>query len=403
MRHELVVALVRALPKGLRRGLVPAPQTATTVLARIGPQDGSLLPLLARELTRIGGTPVSVSDWRGVRLPDHLRVRYRVIDQGRVLTHGNDLSALRNGFAQHIRQSLTRITPLTQHSGLTDWTIGSLQKSLTVSRNGLELQTYPSLIDEGGTVGVRALPTRAEQREAMWLGTRRLLRLALSNPARMIDSHLDRSQKLALSQAPHADVSTVLEDCLACVIDAIVVDHGGPAWDAETFAGLRHDVRERAPRLVALTAKVTADIATRSQAVRGRLAEPAPPGLQAGRNDVARHLGRLVYPGFIAATGGTRIGRVPRYVQGMLVRLDAMGRSPQRDADGMSLVHDLEEEHRLLRTLRADQGRELNVIRWQLEELRISVFAQSLGTAERVSEARVRKALADVRQRSVAR
>ncbi|MGI9016912.1 MAG: ATP-dependent RNA helicase HrpA [Euzebya sp.] len=398
MRHELVVALIRGLPKHLRRGLVPAPDTATRVLQRISPDDGPLLPLLARELTRIGGAAVQVEEWRGVRIPDHLRVRYRIVDDGRVLASGGDLAALKNGVAAHLRRAIAQTTSLPDQSGLTGWSVGSLPRSVTGTRNGVEVTSYPALVDEGDAVGVRTFATAQEQRREMWAGTHRLLRLALQNPVRMVDRTLDRATKLALTQSPHPDISAVLEDALACVIDAIMSDHGGPVWTKQEFDTLKDDVVVRSPRLLVVTTKAAADIASRAQSIKQRLAQPAPQSLQQGRTDAARQLGRLVYAGFITATGGRQLGHLPRYLQGILVRLDTMGRSPGRDAEHTALITDLEEEYRLLVRLRPDRADALRELRWQLEEFRVSLFAQSLGTATRVSESRLRGRLAEIRQ-----
>lgn len=397
LHHELVVALIRALPKSLRRGLVPAPQTATMVLRRIGPTDGPLLPVLARELTRIGGTPVGVEAWRGVTLPGHLRPHFRVMDGDRVLTSGSDLSALRAGTADHVRQAVAQASPIPNRSDLTDWPIGDLPREVTVEHGGLAVTSYPALVDEGTTVGVRNLPSRTEQQRAMWSGTRRLLRLQLPNPVKTVDGGVDKATKLALTLSPHDDIVAVVEDCLGCVIDAIVADGGGPVWTVTDFRALQADVAQRSPRLLINTARAVAQIVSQADVVKQRLRQPAPPSADAARHDVARQLGRLIYPGFVTATGGRQLVHLSRYVRGMTVRLDAVGRNAQRDAEGMALITDLEEEHRLLSRLHPDRQGGLLQIRWQLEELRVSLFAQGLGTAQKISEARVRQALAQIR------
>ncbi|CAN5404312.1 ATP-dependent RNA helicase HrpA [soil metagenome] len=400
MRHELVVALIRALPKPLRRGLVPAPDTATAVLSRIGPADGPLLPTLARELTRIGGTPVGVEAWRGAVIPDHLRICYRVVDDATELAAGPDLQALKRGVDAHLRQALAEATPVQAHTGLTAWTIGPLDRRVTASRRGIEVTAYPALVDEGTTVGVATFSTEPEQRQAHWLGTRRLLRLALPNPVRTADAQLGRHTKLALTRAPHPDVAAVIEDCTACVIDAILSERGGPVWTPEAFEALRIEVRERSPRLLGITARAVADLVTQGEAIKDRMRQPAPPGLDPARRDIGRQLGRLLYPGFVTATGGDRLGHLRRYLQGVLVRLETMGRNPDRDAEHSALVADLEEEYHLLRPMRPGSAAALRQVRWSLEELRISLFAQGLGTAERVSEARIRDQLARIRRQS---
>ncbi len=397
VRQELVVALIKALPKSLRRALVPAPQTAARVVERVGPADGPLLPVLARELTRIGGVPVPVEAWQGADLPDHLRIRYRVVEGDRVLAAGRDLAALKAGVADQMTQAVATAAPVPTHTGLTAWTIGDLPRSVTAGDGPYRVTSYPSLVDEGDTVGVAALPTAGEQQTAMWQGTRRLLRLALPSPVRTVNTALGQSAKLALSRAPHPDVTAVMEDVQACVIDAVVADRGGPAWTSEDFEELRVAVRERSPRLLAITARAVADIVTRADAVKERMRRPGPAALDPVRQDIAGQLGRLVYPGFVAATGGRWLGHLSRYLKGMDVRLEAAGRNPGRDAELLAVVADLEEEHRLLQELRPDQAPALQEVRWQLEELRVGLFAQSLGTAVKVSESRLRDALAQIR------
>ena len=233
----------------------------------------------------------------------------------------------------------------------------------------------------------------------MAAGTRRLLRLSLPSPVKHVASRLGQREKLALTLAPHPDVPAVIDDCLACVIDALVEDAGGPAWDGTAFAALQANVRRRAPDLVATTARAAARIVSDAQTVKERLRTPLPGQLDHAKRDVAQQLGRLVYPGFVSATGGARLAHLPRYLAGMRTRLETMGRAPDRDAQHMATVRDLEEELRLLTETR---GHTLDVVaatavRWQLEELRVAMFAQQLGTAERVSEARVRQALATLR------
>lgn len=399
LRHELVVALIRALPKPLRRTLVPAPETASAVLAEISPEDGPFLPVLARALSRRGGVAISADAWAGARIPDHLRMRYRVVGRDGVVAEGDDLSAIKAGVATHVRRAVRASAAVPSHTGLTAWTIGDLPREVRATRDGVEVVAHPALVDEGATVGVRAYSTPAAQAAAMRTGTRRLLRLALPNPVKVVAANLDRAEKMALTLAPHEDVAAVVEDCLACVLDALVEDAGGFPWDEAAFTALRTTARERAPDLVVVTARATARIVQQAQQVRERLRSPIPPSLEPSRRDVARQLGRMVYPGFVAATGGARLGHLPRYLQGMVVRLETMGRNPERDADNLAVVTDLEEELRLLaeRRDRPVDREALAAVRWSIEELRISMFAQQLGTAERISEHRVRDRLAALR------
>src|SRR5215207_4791192 len=372
-RGELVTALIRSLPKDARRKLVPVPEVAAEVLAALKPRKGRFADAVAAELWRLRGVRVGPGDFDPARLPAHLRMTFRIEDeQGAVVAEGTDLGALRERVRPRLRAELASAAAGLEASGLTAWTIGELPRTVALPGTGQAVRGYPALVDEGATVGVRVLETPAVQ------------------------GRLTNAQRLALAGAPHDGVGAVLADATTAALDALIAEAGGPAWDAAAFARLRSHV---GGRLQAKTAEVVAAVARILDAARDverRLETLSAPAFEPARRDVRAQLARLVQPGFAARTGAARLGDVERYLQGAARRLDRLPDATAVDRDRMRAVHELEEAYR--RRLDAwPRGRalpqDLREVPWMIEELRVSQFAQGLGTRGQVSAKRIRRAL----------
>ena len=400
LRPELVTALIRSLPKELRRPLVPVPEVAAAVLERLEPRSEPLLDALARELERLRGIHIPRAAFDVSRLPPHLRMGFRIEDErGALVAEGDDLDALRDQARPRLRAELAAAASPLEHHGLRSWTIGTLAKVVALPGTGHAVRGYPAVVDEGDAVGVRVLETPAAQREAMHAGTRKLIALNVPSPIRHVQSGLGNAAKLALAGAPHASPRAVLEDATVAALEALIAEAGGPAWDEAGFARLRAHV---AGALVERTAQVVADVVRILEAAREveRRLEPlaAAAALAPAREDVERQLQRLVFPGFAGATGAVRLADVERYLRAAARRLERLPDAPAPDLDRMRAVHELEAEHSQV-IAAWPPGRPLPAalreVPWMLEELRVSHFAQALGTRGPVSSKRIRRALAE--------
>jgi len=398
LRLELVTALIRSLPKELRRSLVPVPEVAAAALERMTPRSEPLLDALARELERLRGVRVPRAAFDVARLPPHLRMRFRVEDErGAPVAAGDDLEALREQVRPRLRAELASAAAPLERSGLTDWTIGALPKVVALPGTGQAVRGYPALVDEGPTVGVRVLESPEAQREAMHAGTRKLIALSVPSPIRHVQGRLGNAARLALAGAPHATPRAVLEDATVAALEDLIAEAGGPAWEEAAFARLRAHV---AGNLAERTSEIVDAVVAVLDAAREveRRLEPlaAAPALAPARADVERQLRRLVHPGFVAATGARRLADVERYLRAAARRLERLPSAPAPDLDRMRSVHELEAEYERLLAARPPGRplpRALGELPWMLEELRVSQFAQSLGTRAPVSAKRVRRAL----------
>ncbi len=401
LRLELVTELIRGLPKDLRRLFVPVPDTARAVLANLGEPRGDLLDALAAELRRMGGEPIPRSALDVTRLPGHLRVSYRVMDNGEVLATGKDLGELRRQLRPRMDLALGEAAAGLIRTGVRRWDFGTIPRVFSAApggdpdrQNQRQIRGYPALTDAGDSVDLRVFGTPAEADQAMRLGTRRLLLLSVPSGVRSIAGRLPMAEKMALSSHPYPGAAAMLDDCAACAADQVIADAGGPAWDADGFAYLVEAARDR---LAPNTAKVVEDVArilAEAHQVEIALAGPAQPvpALGPAFADLRAQLGRLIYPGFISATGLPRLPDLLRYLRAMVRRLDKLAGEQARDAERMAVVHRVQAAYEsLLAGLPpADRSRpDVVAVRWLIEELRVSLFAQVLGTAGPVSEKRI--------------
>lgn len=253
---------------------------------------------------------------------------------------------------------------------------------MQVDRGGHTVTGFPALVDEGGRVALRVLPTATEQSRSMWTGTRRLLLASIPTATKAVQRLLANEVKLALTTA-------VLADCIEAAADSLLADAGGPVWDQAGFDSLRDKVAAALPATAADAAGVAARALRAARSVEDRLATLTAPRLASSVADARSQLGRLVFPGFVTASTIERLPDVERYLLALDRRLTRLPSDPGRDVRAMAQVHRLEDEYAAV--AHHDPGGDLL---WQLEELRVSVFAQAVGTKGPVSEQRIRKALA---------
>ncbi|NUR92112.1 MAG: ATP-dependent RNA helicase HrpA, partial [Nonomuraea sp.] len=377
LREDLITALIRSLPKHLRRNFVPAPNYAKQVLAGVRQGGEPLLEAVERELLRLTGVRVPHDAWQLDQVPDHLRITYRVIDERkRTVAEDKDLDALKRRLAPRLRKTLSEAGDDLERTGLRSWSFGTLPKVFEQGR----MKGYPALVDAGDSVSIKIFETQAEQRRAHWPGTRRLLLLNVTNPARSLLGGLSNQAKLALSRSPHGGAVALFDDVVNAAVDKLMLDLGGPAWDPVGFDRLyqhvRADLHDTAADVLAKVEQILSvwhAVGTRLDGLRA----------SASTDDVRDQLGRLVFDGFVTATGTRRLSDLLRYLRAIERRLTKLPEEPWRDEEWMDRVHKVEDDYAdLLRHLHPARRGDPDVteIRWMIEELRVSFFAQTLGT-----------------------
>jgi ATP-dependent RNA helicase HrpA len=329
-------------------------------------------------------------------VPDHLRVTFRVVEPARrgparVVGEGKDLEELKARLAPRMRAAIAAAAPGLERDRLTGWDLGTLPRVVEQRGGGRVVRGFPALVEEGDGVAVRLLETEAEQAGAMRAGTRRLLLEAVPSPVKYVLGRQTNQAKLTLSRYRHGSATELFADCLAAAADDLIAANGGPAWDEQGFARLLTAVR-------AGLADATLDVVTMVERVlavagevEGRLAELANPAFAAAREDLRAQLDALVHPGWVTETGRRRLADVLRYVRAMVVRLDRLPADLARDGERMESVAFVTEAWR--QAMDRSPSAALAEVRWTIEELRVSYFAQALGTSIPVSEKRVLRAI----------
>jgi len=402
LHDELVHELIRSLPKPLRRGLVPIPESVAAFRAAVAPCSEPLLDALERELTARGGEPIGRDDWDLDRLPPHLRLRFLVVDDDdTVLGEGTDLSALQADLADRARVALSTLAgPGLEAIGdvrvgdrLTAWTITDLPELVERDHVGHRVKGYPALVDRAEHVTVEVFANRPDQYDAMWAGNRRLLRLTVPISFKAVQGSLSTDQRLSLGVNPYRRATDLFDDCVLTSLDLLLEELGGPTWLADEFQARRRRVEADLPATLAHTVRLVADVLAVDREVVLRLDGQVPALLQPTARAVRSQREALIYDGFVLRVGQARLGDLRRYLQAMVVRLDKAADAPGRDAHNETIVQQSLRSYDRLFEGPAVVSQPVVDIAWMIEELRVSLFAQALGTPAAISPKRVAAAI----------
>lgn len=451
-RVDLVTALIKSLPKQVRKSFVPAPDVARQAVAALeadfDPAHDSLEESLELVLRRLKGQIIPPGSWNWDAVPPHLMMSFSVVDSaGKVLGTGKDLVALKEKLAPATRRAIadslgatpatassksprggpksppgtakspqTRTTAapasgggvaersgLAERNGLTEWSVGTIPRTASTVVAGHTVTGYPALTDEGrtqqaprGTAGLRVFQTEEDQLRAHRAGVIRLLALRIPPPDRYVLEHLNNREKLTFSQNPHGSVADLIADCSLAAIDKLVPVQ--LPWDRAAFDALFDEVRAELIDTVFKVTAIVEQVLASAQRIAKALKGTTSLALISALNDIKAQLDQLVYPGFVARTGYAQLEHLPRYLRAIERRLEKLPTNVQRDGVAMATVQSLEDDYDDAAAALAPTGRheaKLERVRWMIEELRVSLFAVELGTAGKVSEKRVRQALGE--------
>ena len=398
LREELVTSLIRSLPKNLRVHLVPAPNTAREFLAAVPPGEEPLLDALERWCRARTGLLVPRDAWDWSKVPDHLRPTYRVVDdEGREQARGKDLEGLKAPLRPKFAQAIAEVATESglARTGETTWAFGTIPATHTERRAGHEVQVHPALVDEGASAGLQVYGSADEAEARHRLGVRRLLLLELPSPVKAVLDGLANAEKLGLAGSPYPSVAELLEDCRAAVVGA-VVDARPVVRDEAAYQALRAEAaRDQEAHLRAVMGdaiRVLGAWRRAEKALSGRADLPLLPAL----TDMRAQLGRLVHRGFVGEAGAAQLRRYPVYLAALEQRRERLPGQVNRDRQLMDQVADVQAAY--LHQVEAlppgrPPGASLRQVRWMLEEYRVSLWAQQLGTPYPVSDQRIRRSL----------
>lgn len=402
--EEKVTAMLRALPKNLRRHFVPVPDTARRCLQELQSADGPLSQALSACLLRLTGVDVAQAHWRSIELPQHLKPRFRIIDaDGHTLACDRDYQALRDRLANQVAESFSdRAGEVLQREGITAWDFDELPEVIEIEQQGYTVRAYPALVDCDDSVAIRCVDTPEKARVSTHAGLRRLFMLGLRKDLRYLARNLPHRDTLCLAYSKLGRCEDLAEDILKQVTESACMSGSEAIRTADAFDSALQRGR---PQLVSLAnelCELLLDILERHGRLRAQLSGSLPPQWLAVAADIRQQLENLVYAGFVLEIPLEQLRHYPRYLDAIHRRLERLQHNPIKDRQLAARVEPWWKDY--LDLARVYAGHEnkpaaLLQYRWLLEEYRVSLFAQDLKTAEPVSDKRL-QALRDELRRA---
>lgn len=394
LREELVIALIKSLPKSYRRNFVPAPNYAQAFLSRSVPLEKPLLDTLIYELRRMTGVTVEAEHWNWEQIPSHLKMTFRVVgENAKKIAESMNLDELKFNLKDRVQESISAVADDgIEQSGLHIWSFADLPQCYEQKQRGFSVKAFPAIVDEKDAVGIKLFETEFEQSVAMQQGLRRLLLLNVPSPIKYLHEKLPNKAKLGLYFTPFGRVLDLIDDCIACAVDKLIADFGGFVWDEAGFEKLRDFVRENLNEVTVDIAQKVEQILTLTYQLNQRLKGKMDFTMAFALSDIKSQLAGLVYQGFVQKSGYDRLPDLQRYLQAIDKRIDKLAQDVNRDRAAMLRVEQVQQAYQqLLAKLPKSKpiSDEIAEIRYMIEELRVSLFAQQLGTKYQVSEKRV--------------
>ncbi|MBU2965847.1 ATP-dependent RNA helicase HrpA [Amphritea sp. 2_MG-2023] len=397
MLKEKCVALLKGLPKSLRKNFVPIPDYVDAFVEAAVFAEGSLNEALALHLKRMTGVRISKDDLDAVKLDDHYRVNIRLRgEKGNTVTEGRDLSALQQNFGAQARQALTQAPSESWgRKGIIGWDFGDLPAAITLKQaGGLELEVYPGLQDCGDSVELKVFDDQTMAAYQNRLGLARLFLLQLSEQVRYLKNRLPAFQQTAILLAKVQNRNQLHEQCLLSAVIATFLRDDADIRTQQQFDDRLSQYRSEYCQQAEKQAELLGTIAKQYHGLQKQLSGSV--NLQAVTilNDIRQQLEGLVCKDFLLRVPVEQLQSYPRYLKGVEQRLEKYQRELPRQRMLSEQLQQLTRQYRGQAELDSKHNRyneTLDEYRWMLEEYRISLFAQQLGTRATVSEKRLKQ------------
>ncbi len=423
LREEMTSELLRALPKSIRRQLMPFPPKVPEIVHEFHPSGTSFLQGFAAFLHRRYGVPVKAADWPADALPAHLRPRIEIVDNDRKrLAVGRDLAHLQQRLKQSKLQPApapdsadwTRATELWERFGLTDWTCGDLPERITVSEAPpLPVYAWPGLEFAEGSVNVRLFRRPDLARAASLLGAQRLVELAIQKDLAWLEKDLRALSRFDALYAALGDSAELRESSLEHLRRHLLPAEPWPALTRANFETAVAEARRRLPGLAPQFMDRLGLILQLRQQIQHRLgavAVPARPGSRSlsslsqlgspapaqAAHPLAADLASLVSPRFLQRITYDQLAHLPRYLKGLFIRAERAALNPAKHQERLRQLAPFQEECKRLQAQPVksfEAQRQIEAFRWMVEEFKISLFAQELGTPSPISPKRLEQQL----------
>ncbi|WP_372771236.1 ATP-dependent RNA helicase HrpA [Pseudoalteromonas sp.] len=395
-RHELITALIKSLPKTTRRNFVPAPNYADAVMASLEPMQGSFIEAISKHLLRMSGVTIKSQEWDFGALPAYLKLQFAVKDENnKLLASGFDLDELKEKLKGKVNDNLAKVAEKgIEQSDLIEWSFGELPSSYVQKQGQYEVKAYPALVDDGKATSIKLFDAKEKADEAHLKGLRRLVLLNIPSPIKYLQQKLPNKAKLGLYFNPFGKINELIDDCIAAAVDSILASNSN-IRDEHSFNNVKETIRgELGDAVVAIALDVEAALSLVSS-LNKKLKGKSDFTMIMAQGDIKEQLSKLIFKGFVTRHGAARIKDVIRYLKGVERRLEKLPIDPHQDKLKMLDVVKAQQilKEAIGKARSNTEKHKLDEIRWMIEELRISLFAQNLGTAYPISLKRIQNAI----------
>ncbi|WP_442900013.1 ATP-dependent RNA helicase HrpA [Gilliamella apicola] len=398
-RKDLIIALIKSLPKSLRRNLVPAPNYAEAFLERIKTTDQPILESLENEFRKMTGVKITSEDWQLDQVPDYLKMTFSIINSNNEeIASGKDLVLLKEQLKNEVQKALSTLTTKKivsiEQSNITDWNFGTLPTTYEEKQKNYTVKAYPALIDHQDSVSIELVDNQEEQQKLNKLGLRRLLMLNIPSPIKYLHEKLPNKSKLGLYFNSFGTVLMLIDDCIACAVDELIDKYNQNIQNQDQYQKLLDYTKTNINETVIDIAKQVESILTLHYNINKKLKGRVDLSLAFALSDIKRQLSNLVYKGFVADSGYKRLADVYRYLLAIEKRIEKLMGNVTKDRQSMNIIEEVENQYEKwvnsLPQIVRSKDSVIN-IRWMIEELRVNLFAQQLGTPYPISPKRVKQ------------
>lgn len=399
MLREKLTYLVKSLPKTFRRVCVPVPDFITGFLEQHTVGTMPIAEAMAAYIFKQTKLIVPMDDWRAI--PDHLLMNFKVIDDaGSELGMGRNWHVLKKQLGSAAQLTFRNTSPDIEKTGLKQWDFGDLPASLSFERDGVSVVGYPAIEDNVESVAVKLFDTERDAAINLRKGVCRLMRFELKAQMKQLEKNLPNFNHYALALRNVVTPEQLKEDMLSAIADRAFIGEDDLPRSNEDFMTLKARARTRLPAVSQAIARHIQAVGVEFQALTAQQAT-MPQRNNRLQSDCERQIAAMVYPGFVSAVPWQHLQHVPRYLKALRLRIEKQPQNPDRDGKHAASIGGLWQKWQdkviALQKAHLDVPETLMAFRWQIEELRVSLFAQELRTPFPVSIKRLDKAWHEIR------
>ncbi|GAB2992081.1 ATP-dependent RNA helicase HrpA [Psychrosphaera aestuarii] len=404
-RYDLIVALIKSLPKTLRRNFVPAPNFAKAVLQRFEEKsvsiDEPLVEVLSLALFRMTGVKIEKEQWQWDSIDSYLKVNFRVVgDKGNIVAQGFDLLELQNKLQGKVKETLKQaVDDDIEQKDVDDWTFGELPTSYVKEQASFKIKAFPALVVRDNKINVELLDNQQKAEHEHLKGVVALLIKTLPSPIKHLQKKLPNKSKLVLYFNPFGQIEALIKDCVKAALEKEVAGRL-PRNEAEFFHLQQELGASLNEKVFEVTQKVEKILYVGHQIAKSLKGKVSLDMIQANAY-IKAHLESLIYKDFVSESGVDKLEDLLRYIKALEIRQAKLKVDVVKDRQAQIELDKIYEGYDNL-VKKLPKGfpipSDVEDIYWMIEEFKVSLFAQSLGTKFPISSKRIKQAIKDVQQ-----